>query len=73
MDKVTTMGIELAKRVFALHGVDAAGRVVPRKTVRREQFVETVTFALNGVSKGAKRRLRASVFERAAIRHPTCH
>src|SRR3972149_4505139 len=42
MDKVTTVGIDLAKRVFAPHGVDASGRVVLRKTVRREQFVETV-------------------------------
>jgi transposase len=42
MDKVTTVGIDLAKRVFALHGVDASGRVVLRKTIRREQFVETV-------------------------------
>jgi transposase len=36
------MGIDLAKRVFALHGVDAAGRVVLKKTVRREQLVELV-------------------------------
>jgi len=42
MDKVTTEGIDLAKRAFALHGVDAAGQVVPRKTVWREQFVEAV-------------------------------
>ena len=42
MDKVTTVGIDLAKRVFALHGVDASGRVVLRKTIRCEQFVETV-------------------------------
>ena len=42
MEKVTTVGIDLAKRVFALHGVDVSGRVVLRKTVRREQFVETV-------------------------------
>ena len=42
MDKVTTVGIDLAKRVFALHGVDVEGRVVLRKTVRHEQFVETV-------------------------------
>lgn len=42
MEKITTVGIDLAKRVFALHGVDQAGRVVLRKTVRREQFVETV-------------------------------
>ena len=42
MEKVTTLGIDLAKRVFALHGVDAAGRVVLRRTVRREQLMETV-------------------------------
>src|SRR6266508_4471572 len=42
MDKVTTVGIDLAKRVFALHGVDGAGRVGLRKTVRREQLMQTV-------------------------------
>src|SRR2546428_10578375 len=42
MDKVTTAGIDLAKRVFALHGVDGAGRVGLRKTVRREQLMPTV-------------------------------
>src|SRR5712691_10930672 len=42
MEKVTTVGIDLAKRVFALHGVDGAGRVVLRKTVRREQLMQTV-------------------------------
>jgi len=42
MDKVTTVGIDLAKRVFVLHGVDAVGRVVLKKTVRREQLMEVV-------------------------------
>ncbi len=42
MEKVTTLGIDLAKSVFALHGVDAAGRVVLRKTVRREQLMEAM-------------------------------
>src|SRR3979490_732144 len=42
MEKVTTLGIDLAKRAFALHGVDGAGRVVLGKTVRREQLMETV-------------------------------
>jgi len=42
MDKITTVGIDLAKRVFALHGVDGTGRVVLKKTVRREQLVELV-------------------------------
>ena len=40
MEKVTTVGIDLAKRVFVLHGVDAVGRTVLRKTVRREQLME---------------------------------
>ena len=42
MEEVTTVGIDLAKRVFALHGVDAAGKVVLRRTVRREQLMETL-------------------------------
>src|SRR5438552_11138124 len=42
MEKITTVGIDLAKRVFALHGVDSAGRVGLRKTVRREQLMQTV-------------------------------
>lgn len=42
MEKVTTVGIDLAKRVFVLHGVDALGRVVLKKTVRREQLMELV-------------------------------
>ena len=42
MGQITTLGIDLAKRVFSLHGVDAAGRVVLRKTVRRNQLGELV-------------------------------
>lgn len=42
MDQITTVGIDLAKSVFSLHGVDAAGRVVLRRTVRRDQLVATV-------------------------------
>src|SRR6267142_199084 len=42
MEQITTVGIDLAKRVFALHGVDASGRVVLRRTVRREQLVELI-------------------------------
>lgn len=42
MEQVTTVGIDLAKRVFALHGVDAMGRVVLRRTLRREQLLEVM-------------------------------
>jgi transposase len=42
MEQVTTVGIDLAKNVFSLHGVDGAGKTVLRRTVRRDRLVETV-------------------------------
>jgi len=42
MKEITTVGIDLAKTLFTVHGVDAAGRTVLRKTVRREQVMELV-------------------------------
>ncbi len=40
MGNVTTVGIDLAKNVFSLHGVDASGAVVLRKTVSRARLME---------------------------------
>ena len=40
MDDITTIGIDLAKSVFQLHGVDAAGRVLLRRQLRRSQMLE---------------------------------
>lgn len=42
MDNVTTVGIDLAKNVFSLHGVDGQGRAVWRRTVRRGQLLAVV-------------------------------
>jgi transposase len=42
MSNVTTVGIDLAKNVFALHGVDALGRVALRRTVRREKLLQLI-------------------------------
>jgi transposase len=42
MEQVTTVGIDLAKNVLSLHGVDAAGRVVLRRSVRRDRLAQTV-------------------------------
>jgi transposase len=38
--KATTVGLDLAKNVFSLHGVDARGIAVLRKTVRRAKLLE---------------------------------
>ena len=40
MEQITTVGIDLAKRVFTLHGIDGDGRAVLRRTVRRDQLLE---------------------------------
>jgi transposase len=42
VEQITTVGIDLAKNVFSLHGVDATGKTVLRRTVRRDRLVETV-------------------------------
>src|SRR5437899_9358538 len=38
--KVTTVGLDLAKSVFTLHGVDERGNTLHRKTVRRGKLLE---------------------------------
>jgi transposase len=42
MDKVTTVGIDLAKNTFSVHGVDAAGNVLLRKTVSRARLTALI-------------------------------
>ena len=40
---IVTLGIDLAKNVFAMHGVNAAGQVeLQRPTVRRDKLEELV-------------------------------
>ncbi len=38
--QVTTIGLNIAKNVFAIHGIDAAEKVVVRKQLRRSQMLE---------------------------------
>lgn len=42
MNEITTLGIDLAKQVFQLHGVDARGRCVLRRQVRRAQLLAVI-------------------------------
>lgn len=42
MKQVTMIGIDLAKNVFALHGVNAAGEVVLRRLCRRHELAELI-------------------------------
>jgi transposase len=40
MGEVTTVGLEIAKSVFQVHGIDATGAVVIRRQVRRGQMLK---------------------------------
>ena len=40
LSSVTTVGLDLAKHVFQVHGVDALGRVVVAKAIRRSKLLE---------------------------------
>ena len=37
--EVSTIGLDLAKNVFQIHGVDASGRIVIRRAIRRSQVL----------------------------------
>ena len=39
MEQIATIGLDLAKHVFQVHGVDAAGKVVVRKQLRRAEVL----------------------------------
>ncbi len=37
--KITTVGLDLAKNVFQVHGIDAAGEIIVAKALRRRQMI----------------------------------
>jgi transposase len=37
---ITTIGLDIAKNVFQIHGIDAAEKVVVRKQLRRGQVLK---------------------------------
>ena len=65
MQTVTTIGLDIAKSVFQVHGVDAAGQVVVRRQLKRRYvlaFFEKLPPCLN---RRRGLRLIASLVARA--------
>ena len=59
LSSVTTVGLDLAKHVFQVHCIDATGRFVAAKAIRRNKLLEffaSLPPALSG-SKPAGRRI----------------
>ncbi len=42
MNEVITIGLDIAKNVFQVHGVDCAGDVVIRRQLRRRQVLPSM-------------------------------
>ena len=40
MSEIVTVGLDLAKSVFQVHGADGSGQAVLRKKLRRDQVLE---------------------------------
>lgn len=69
--QVTTVGLDLAKRVFQVHGVDAAGQVVVRRKLQRAQvanFFASLPPCLVGIEACATSHHWARLIELPAIR-----
>ena len=64
MQAITTIGLDIAKSVHQVHGVDAAGQVVVRRQLKRHQvitFLAVGDFELADVT-GQFSRARANTF-----------
>lgn len=40
MSAVTTVGLDLAKNVFQVHGIDETGKIMIRRQLRRNEVVK---------------------------------
>jgi transposase len=79
MQAVTTIGLDIAKSVFQVHGVDAEGKVLIRRQLKRRHvlaFFQKLPPCLVGIEACAtshhwSRELRHSGMPCALCRRPT--
>lgn len=51
MNEITTVGLDLAKNVFQVHGVNERGRAVLRKQLKRDQVARSLSgFCVRGIA-----------------------
>src|SRR5260370_31979282 len=73
MNEITTIGLDLAKHVFQVHGVDASGATVVRKRLRRSEvlaFFARLPGCLIGLEACATAHYWA--WELQAVGHEVC-
>ena len=54
MQTITTIGLDIAKSVFQVHGVDAAGQVVIRRQLKRRSGVLSEAAIMPGWHRGLR-------------------
>src|SRR5262249_4741351 len=64
MQAVTTIGLDIAKSVFQIHGVDAAGNVIVRRQLKR-RYVLVLSEATGVPHRHRSLRFVASLVTRA--------
>ena len=70
MSEITTIGLDLAKHVFQVHGIDAQGTTVLRKRLRRGQDWRS-SVAFRAVWSGWKHVRRAITGRASCVRLDT--
>ena len=76
MGEVSTIGLDIAKSVFQVHGVDVAGSVVIRKRIGRARCWSTSAgcrAALSGLKRVRQRIIGAASCKRLATRSDWYH
>ena len=70
MQAVTTIGLDIAKSVFQVHGVDAEGKVVIRRQLKRRYvlaFFQKLPPCLVGMRPAPRRIIGRASSRRSAI------
>jgi transposase len=67
MQTITTIGLDIAKSVFRVHGIDAEGKVVIRRQLKRRYVVLPEAAAIPGIGQSAIGCAWAGRY--AALRH----
>ncbi len=65
LSSVTTVGLDLAKQVFQVHAIDASGRVIVAKAIRRKEAAGVLRLAAALPRRAGGLRVGASLGARA--------
>jgi len=70
MNKLSRVGIDLAKNVFQLHGVDRHGKAIWRRRLTRDKWLRVL---LENIEPGSEIGMEACAGAHHWARHAACH